>query len=80
MSAQINPYLQEVLIGMNTLKYFNMTLNGSHLTLVTNGHRTTSAVLETVKKELKVKKKQSVIIKRKVCDKDNVCRIVFSDF
>ncbi len=57
-----------------------MTLNGSHLTLVTNGHRTTSAVLETVKKELKVKKKQSVIIKRKVCDKDNVCRTVFSDF
>lgn len=80
LNAQVNPYLHEVLIGMNTLKYFNMVLKGPHLTLVTNGQRTTTAVIKTVKKEPKVEKKKSVIIKRKVCDKNNVCRTVFSDF
>jgi len=81
LNAQVNPYLHEVLIGMNTLKYFNMTLNGPHLTLVTNGFQTTSVVaVEPATKEVKVEKKPSVIIKRKVCDKNNICRTVFSDF
>jgi aspartyl protease family protein len=33
LNAQINPYLNEVLIGMNTLKYFQMTRNRGMLTL-----------------------------------------------
>lgn len=34
LDASINRHLNEVLIGMNTLKYFRMTLNGNTLTLV----------------------------------------------
>lgn len=34
LQATINPYLDEVLIGMNTLKYFQMTQNKDTLTLI----------------------------------------------
>jgi aspartyl protease family protein len=36
LDAHINEHLDEVLIGMNTLKYFRMTQSGNTLTLVTN--------------------------------------------
>ncbi|WP_231883550.1 MULTISPECIES: retropepsin-like aspartic protease family protein [Methylomonas] len=36
LDAQINEHLDEVLIGMNTLKYFQMTQTGNTLTLVVN--------------------------------------------
>jgi aspartyl protease family protein len=36
IEAHINEHLDEVLIGMNTLKYFRMTQNGNTLTLVAN--------------------------------------------
>jgi len=77
LNAQINPYLHEVLIGMSTLKYFNMTLNGPHLTLVSNGEHT---VIATQVEAGIVEQKPAVIIKRKRCDKNNVCRTVYSDF
>jgi len=77
LNAQINPYLHEVLIGMSTLKYFNMTLNGSHLTLVSNGLHT---VIATQTENTIIEQKPDVIIKRKLCDKNNVCRTVYSDF
>ncbi len=81
LEAQINPHLHEVLIGMNTLKYFNMTLKGPHLTLVSNDeHIVSAAAIESAEQEVKIEKKESVIIKRKVCDNNNVCRTVFSDF
>lgn len=35
LDANINQHLDEVLIGMNTLKYFRMTQDGNTLTLVT---------------------------------------------
>lgn len=35
LNAKINQHLDEVLIGMNTLKYFHMTQDGNTLTLVT---------------------------------------------
>jgi aspartyl protease family protein len=35
LDASINQHLAEVLIGMNTLKYFHMTQDGNTLTLVT---------------------------------------------
>ncbi|MGZ8096458.1 MAG: retropepsin-like aspartic protease family protein [Methylosarcina sp.] len=35
LNANINQHLDEVLIGMNTLKYFRMTQDGNTLTLVT---------------------------------------------
>jgi len=77
LNAQINPHLHEVLIGMNTLKYFNMTLNGPNLTLVSNGLHT---VITTQTENVIVEQKPAVIIKRKHCDKNNVCRTVYSDF
>jgi len=77
LNAQINPHLHEVLIGMNTLKYFNMTLNGPHLTLVSNGLHT---MIATQAEDVIVEQKPVVIIKRKRCDKNNVCRTVYSDF
>lgn len=36
LEAHINEHLDEVLIGMNTLKYFRMTQSGNTLTLVSN--------------------------------------------
>jgi aspartyl protease family protein len=39
IKANINDHLDEVLIGMNTLKYFRMVQNNNTLTLVTNGYR-----------------------------------------
>ncbi|WAK04589.1 retropepsin-like aspartic protease family protein [Methylobacter sp. YRD-M1] len=36
LEAHINEHLDEVLIGMNTLKYFRMTQSGNTLTLVAN--------------------------------------------
>jgi len=77
LNAQINPHLHEVLVGMNTLKYFNMTLKGRHLTLVSNGQH---AVIANQTEEVIVEQKPAVIIKRKQCDKNNVCRTVYSDF
>jgi len=77
LNAQINPHLHEVLIGMNTLKYFNMTLNGPHLTLVSNGEH---AVIAAQTEKVLVEQKPAVIIKRRQCDKNNVCRTVYSDF
>jgi len=81
LNAQINAHLHEVLIGMNTLKYFNMSLNGTHLTLVSNSHNTIEATAKVTQPVIKNKpKKSSVIIKRKVCDANNKCRTVFSDY
>ncbi len=36
LNADVNQYLDEVLIGMNTLKYFQMTQSGDTLTLMAN--------------------------------------------
>lgn len=36
LDASINEHLDEVLIGMNTLKYFNMTQRGNIMTLIAN--------------------------------------------
>lgn len=38
LSANINPHLDRVLIGMNTLKHFRMTQSNNTLTLVANNH------------------------------------------
>ena len=37
LNAGINEHLEEVLIGMNTLKHFNITQSGNTMTLVANG-------------------------------------------
>lgn len=51
LQALINPYLDEVLIGMNTLKYFQMTQNKDTLTLIAS-HDVEQ--VETLEKDLPV--------------------------
>ncbi|MGZ5000582.1 MAG: retropepsin-like aspartic protease family protein, partial [Methylomonas sp.] len=67
LDAQINEHLDEVLIGMNTLKYFQMIQNGNTLTLVANnqaGNRIAnvpmSSSLETVASNQPVKKPTTI--------------------
>jgi aspartyl protease family protein len=83
LDAHINEYLDEVLIGMNTLKYFRITQNGDTLTLEANDphvHRVAdaqagldpSATRQSIKKSVRVKK--SVI-----CDQRQVCKTIYSD-
>jgi len=83
LDAQINPYLNEVLIGMNTLKYFRMIQNGDTLTLEANDPRVygvtndraafdSSPIRQPIKKPVIVKK--SVI-----CDERQVCKTIYSD-
>lgn len=43
LDAQINPYLDEVLVGMNTLKYFRMTQRGNTLALAADSQQISHA-------------------------------------
>ncbi|OQW67111.1 MAG: aspartyl protease [Proteobacteria bacterium ST_bin11] len=84
LDAQINDHLDEVLIGMNTLKYFQMTQAGNTLTLVANnqaGNRPANqsmTSLETVAANQAVKK-PTTIKKTVHCDERNVCTTTYSD-
>lgn len=49
LQAIINPHLDEVLIGMNTLKYFQMTQNKDTLTLIASND---AEQVETLEKDL----------------------------
>lgn len=84
LDAHINPHLNEVLIGMNTLKYFHMTQNENTLTLTSNhqlAHRVKNAqaaVFDTVPIQQPIAK--PVIVKKKVtCDDNNICKTTYSD-
>ncbi len=84
LDAQINDHLDEVLIGMNTLKYFQMTQNGNTLTLIANnqvGNRTANrplTSLETLAANQPIKK-PTVIKKSVYCDEHKVCTTRYSD-
>lgn len=84
LDAHINEHLDEVLIGMNALKYFHMTQNGNTLTLVANNqqvHRTANAPTATfdtfpmqqpIAKPVKIKKTVT-------CNEHQVCVTKYSD-
>jgi aspartyl protease family protein len=84
LDAQINDHLDEVLIGMNTLKYFQMTQTGNTLTLLANnqaGNRTVDqhmTSLETLAANQPVKK-PTTIKKTVHCDEHKVCTTTYSD-
>ena len=86
LPAQINPHLNEVLVGMNTLKLFNFSVSNNVLTLSANSNKITVPIprqilTQNVKPPEKIKpKKSSVIIKRIVCDNQKNCRTVYSDY
>jgi aspartyl protease family protein len=48
LNANINQYLDEVLIGMNTLKYFHMTQSGDTLTLIANNQKDGDVMLKQI--------------------------------
>ncbi|MGD0961260.1 MAG: retropepsin-like aspartic protease [Methylomonas sp.] len=88
LDANINQHLAEVLIGMNTLKLFNMTQSDGTLRLSANKPAPAATVLnatpagetpadimepeQLVKKPLALKKTVS-------CDSNKVCRTIYSD-
>ncbi|WP_026602628.1 retropepsin-like aspartic protease family protein [Methylomonas sp. 11b] len=84
LDAHINDHLDEVLIGMNTLKYFQMTQTGNTLTLVANnqaGNRPANqsvTSLETMAANQPVKK-PTPIKKTVHCDERKVCTTTYSD-
>ncbi|WP_305910328.1 retropepsin-like aspartic protease (plasmid) [Methylomarinum sp. Ch1-1] len=85
LDAKINGHLDEVLIGMNTLRYFRMTQNQNILTLVANGKPVTQVHTEpsmssssTVASSQPVRK-PTTIKKTVACDQRNVCKTTYSD-
>jgi len=90
LDANINEYLDEVLIGMNTLKYFNMSQSGNTMTLIANGaspqqivqapapsQQNTMAVEQPV---IQSEVKRPTTIKKTItCDKYNFCTTKYSD-
>ncbi|MCK9606381.1 MAG: retroviral-like aspartic protease family protein [Methylomonas sp.] len=90
LDAAINQHLDEVLIGMNTLKYFNMSQSGNTLTLVANGStpqqivpaptpsraNTMTAEQPLIQPTLK---RPTTIKKTVTCDAKQVCTTKYSD-
>ena len=94
LDATINQHLEEVLIGMNTLKYFTTTQNSNTMTLVANGSLPEHIVRATVISPTPMQPntlttdqpistppiKQPTTIKRTVsCDANHVCTTKYSD-
>jgi aspartyl protease family protein len=84
LDAQINPYLDEILIGMNTLKYFRMTQNGNTLTLETNNQQISQArnawSINLDEPQIQRPTPKPATVKKKViCDERQVCKTIYSD-
>lgn len=87
LDANINQYLDEVLIGMNTLKYFHMTQNGNMLTLVANSQvennpAATQAFNQPNNRipiDVLTSNKPITLKKTITCDERKVCRILYSN-
>lgn len=90
LDAAINQHLDEVLIGMNTLKYFNMTQSGNTMTLIANGSTPQQIVqapapsepntIATEQPAVQPEVKRPKTVKKTVtCDKHNICTTKYSD-
>jgi aspartyl protease family protein len=90
LDANINQHLKEILIGMNTLKYFQMTQSGNTLTLTANNqednwlptqdinqlnNRSPTVALESNK----FVKKNITVKKTVTCDQVKSCKTTYSD-
>lgn len=79
LDANINEYLDEVLIGMNTLKYFRMTQAGNTLILVANNHKSDHRIpTDTFTPNIPIKK-PSNIKKTVTCDENKIYKTIYSD-
>ena len=77
LDANINQYLDEVLIGMNTLKYFQLTQNADTMTLLAvKQSRHSAAAVQVLDKP---EKKPFTLKKTVTCDKHQVCVTAYSD-
>jgi aspartyl protease family protein len=77
LDGSINRYLDEVLIGMSTLKHFKMSLNDDTLTLSPKKeaftYYNTSVPLQPTRKKM-------AVIKSVICDENtNICHTSYSD-
>ncbi|WP_347986856.1 retropepsin-like aspartic protease [Methylomonas sp. AM2-LC] len=89
LDAIINQHLNEVLIGMNTLKLFNLTQTGDTLTLSantqTNINSTQISILDTNNTTIdnllseKQLKKNHTMKKTVSCDEFKTCKTIYSD-
>lgn len=83
LNAHINRHLDEVLIGMNTLKYFRMAQSGNTLTLVANNQANGAGQALTVNDDSVASsqpiKKPTIIKKTLICDSRQVCTTKYSD-
>lgn len=91
LDATINQHLTEVLIGMNTLRYFNITQNGNIMTLVANGSSPQQIVRAPVPIQpnaiaveqsttTQAQIKRPTTIKKSVsCDEHKICSTKYSD-
>jgi aspartyl protease family protein len=77
IDAQINKHLDEVLIGMNTLKYFRMVVNGKTLILAANNKYLKYTDTPIIKQPIK---KMTAIKKTVTCNERNVCRTSYSNY
>ena len=84
LKAQMNDHLNEVLIGMSTLRYFKMTQSGGTMTLIANKQATggASPQIFTVdnRSPTNAEQQSSTGIKKTVtCDERKVCTTKYSD-
>ena len=70
LDAQINEHLDEVLIGMNLLAYFKITLNENTMTLTPNNESLYGADISIIQQPIKQK---TVIKKTVACDEQGFC-------
>ncbi len=80
LEAQINKHLFEVLVGMNTLKYFKMTSNGKTLILTPNSYEVKNITTYANKLVLQQPVKKTSIKKTVTCNEQNVCRTSYSNY
>ncbi|WP_404361570.1 TIGR02281 family clan AA aspartic protease [Methylotuvimicrobium sp. KM1] len=84
LDAHINDHIEQVLIGMNTLKHFSMTQNGDTLTLTANNQVTDRLPIEPTVNFDSISAQQPArspekIIKRLICDENQNCKTSYSD-
>lgn len=81
LDASINEYVNEVLIGMNTLKHFHITQTGETMTLTANADSTHQIATVTAGQpdEQPSSKRPTTIKKTLICDEHKVCITKYSD-
>ena len=76
LDGSINKYLDEVLVGMSTLKHFKISLNDNILTLTPKKgvftHSNTSV-------SQRLTRRKSAIVKSVICDENNICHTSYGD-